>query len=231
MKRYQLLLVPILAIVLSSCAQQRSNTVSAVAPEKSAVAQTNESVLRSNIEKKLSMLDFNSLRATNNFIDSIWEMRADPSLSVLVLTVKEDSFPVFLQRIMESNENIKRIPRSKKFLIVLENKDIPGVQNVFIEIPAEYMKEGDNIFNWMPNMEVWLKSIDLHANRLSHLPPDKAFLKMFWMANKLKNPELISVLKKNNWDWTKMPHPKDTAAKAMYIPAFTLNEATRGLMK
>jgi len=222
---------------LSSCATAPTSTVKRVKdmvpspPPEEESKSSDEEVLLRNLETKLRRLNYNALVATNTFIDAQWEMKADPTLQLVVLTVKKDGFPTFLEGILQSHKNLRKVPREKSALVVLESEKNPGVFNIFIVVPAEYMREGDSITDWMPDMATWVKYVDLEANLLADRPPEEAFLSLFWMVNKVKNPELINVVESNNWDWRKMPNPKDTEIKIMCIPIGTLNQITKELVK
>ncbi|KKS35810.1 MAG: hypothetical protein UU98_C0028G0023 [Parcubacteria group bacterium GW2011_GWD2_42_14] len=195
-------------------------------PEPQQLSEDKE-ILFQNIVRKARRLDYDGLRLVNDIIDTPWEQRADPNLEIVLMMVKKEGFPAFLEKILQT-PRLVRIPRDRSALVILESEKNPGVQNVFIEVPAEYMHEDDSIYDWMPDMALWVKYVDLKANLLTDRTPKEAFLSLFWMANKVKNPELMKALEQKNWDWAKMPHPKDTVAKKMYIPIATL-EKNKGL--
>jgi len=203
--------------------QPQPQQVSLDEPQPQKQVTPDEEMLFQNIVRKARRLDYEGLRLANDLLDAPWERKADPNLQIVLMMVQKEGFPAFLEKILQT-PRLVRIPRERSALVILPSEKNPAIQNVFIEVPAEYMHRDDSIYDWMPDMALWVKYVDLKANLLTDRTPKEAFLILFWMANKIKNPEMMKVLEEKNWDWVKMPHPKDTVAKKMYIPIATLDK-------
>ncbi len=182
--------------------------------------------LEAHVCNKVQALDDKVLlRSVNDFIDKLWEVKASGE-EITIIAYKKNSFPDFLENILSNHPRLNTLPRDPKTLIILESTRTPGVKNVFIRVPAEYVNTTECAKDWMP--ENW--AIDLKRNNLLENDVQKAYLTLFWMGNIKTNPELITSIKESGWEWEKMIHPKDTASKCMFIPLATLNSVTEKLL-
>jgi hypothetical protein len=225
MKKHTIATLFLFIIALSGgCAHQK-----ATVPEELTIqTNPNRSTVTENIHRKLELLDAKGLLSVSNFIDKIWETKATSGeKEVLVLTVDQKGFPPLLEEVLARHERLNTLPRDIKTLFVLESKKVPGVKNIFIEVPAELIKDGDTVFTWMPNEAEVKKFVDTDANRLAGRNAQETFLTLFTMGNMEWNPELIKSVEKKKWNWEKMIHPKKTKTKRMFIPIGTLTPALK----
>ena len=230
-RKYALLLLVLTSLALSSCAPtQETNTSKNIAPspptEKVMVLnaiQGNEKILRELIPEKIKDMSYRDLVRLSTFIDYVKMTSGDPTREILVLLVEKNGFPEYLEKILLSQKNLRKVPRKLTSLVKIESNKVKGVFITYIKIPAEYISEKTvSVYDWMPELKDWLKYVNLKECELSHLSPENAFLVLFWMGNKVTNPEFASVLKKNNFIWDKMPNPKYMGDGSMYIPIYTI---------
>ncbi len=175
------------------------------------VNASDKSLLTKNIQSKLSELDATSLSAVNDFVDKLWEIKANPKKKIVVLAWEKDTFPHFLKKFIVGK--LSSVPITRKSLQIFENEKT-GTENVYVKVPAKYVPKGTSVLEWIPRKN----GIDFQANGLSDRPKNQALLSLFYFGNK----KLVEPIKKYNWDWSKLPHPDDTPEKAMYIPVATL---------
>lgn len=228
-------LIALSALVLSGCA----GTTQAPSVQVKSVKEHNQEVVapvntQSRIEiikAKLSSFAEKDLEKINNFVDSLWAVKADSNKEIMVMVVEKDmEFPPLLDEIMSKHPKLNSLPRDPSTLVVVESPRAPGVRNVFIRVPASAMGDQDDVFAWMPDATEWMKFIDIKANKLEGKEPQVAYLILFAKANERLNPELIDPVKgganlppeKQEWDWNNMPHPKTLGNKWMLVPLATV---------
>lgn len=239
----RLLLLVAVSFALSACASQNGNNPTdegmSLPPrdfrQVGSVSEgaSNEDILRNKIAEELVDMKFSALRAVNNFINASWEVWADPTKEILVMIVEKGDFPAYLDDIVLNQKELRKIPLVRSSLVVQESELVPGVQNIFLKIPAEYMKAGEtvSIYEWIPNLTLWVKYVDLQANKLDKFTPEEAFLKLFYMGNNDYNPAFMVALEQAGWSWPAMPNPSKFGSGSILIPIGTMSEETKELMK
>ena len=115
MKILHVVLLLVTTIFLSSCSSKPTSTVmrardlglqiteAVPAPSEQPQPQQvspDEEVLFQNIVRKARRLDYEGLRLANDLIDAPWEKRADPNLEIVLMMVKKEGFPAFLEKIL-----------------------------------------------------------------------------------------------------------------------------------
>ncbi len=171
----------------------------------------NGNVLAKNITTKLSQLSPEMLATVNDFIDKLWETRATKK-ELVVLAWDKDGVPQKIREYISDNSELSSVPFSRESMKTFRNPKT-GTMNIYMRVPAKYVKDDYSILDWMPKKN----GINFARNGLDDRPPEKAWLSLFYFGNK----KLVSKIKKHNWDWGKLPHPKTVPEKAFFIPVAT----------
>ncbi len=182
--------------------------------------------LRGVITEKLKDLSGKALKAVNDFIDAHAWAEINLNKEILVFTAEKNGFPFFLEGVMRSNPLLNSLPREKERIFVIENAKAPGTKNVYYLVKGSDVPEGKQMVkHWMPGPERFLKHVDPTVNLIEeNRTVEWMFIFLFYQGNVDINPELIIPVQgtDNAWNWDRMPHPKDTPKKAMFIPIATM---------
>ncbi len=176
--------------------------------------------LRNQLAHKLTMMDEQSLIQMSEVADAVLKMQAGNHKKVTIMAFEVQDFPVFLEKVLDSNPRLKKIPRERGSIVVLQNPKVPGVQNVYIKVPAEFIQKGDGVLAWMPAKYASL--LDLRANRLAKRGYQNAYQTLLWWAN--KDGVLKPIKTPHGFDWRKMGHGD------LLVPLATLNPVTESLL-
>ncbi len=180
----------------------------------------NAMMLRNQLAHKMSLMDEQSLVQMSKVADAVLKLQADNHKNVVVMAFEVQNFPVFLEKVLDSNPRLKKIPRERGSIVILQNPKVPGVRNVYIKVPAGFMRNGDGVFAWMPSKKASM--LDLKANKIADRPYINAYQTLLWWAN--KDGVLKPIKTKNGFDWRKMGHGD------LLVPLATLNSVTESLL-
>lgn len=176
--------------------------------------------LRNQLAHKLTMMDEQSLIQMSEMADAVLKLQADNHKKVIVMAFELDDFPTFLEKVLDSNPRLKKIPRERGSIVVLQNPKVPNVHNVYIRVPARFMQKGDGALTWMPSRKASM--LDLKANKIADRPYPNAYQTLLWWAN--KDGVLKPIKTPHGFDWRKMEHGD------LLVPLATLNPVTESLL-